>query len=461
MNTRLGINGGEKTMKPRNAAIFILALFSIINCSLAQEIVTTGDLVPGTRALGMGGAQIAAVNDLSAVIHNPAALARLKRIEFQLGMTRLDREISSSLSTSGATLDGSASKTYTGVTSAGFAYPVPTEQGSLVLAIAYNRVKDFSGLFHLYGYNESAFDLDAEVWGGYETYETLEEDGMGVFSFAGAIDVSPRVSVGASIDVWTGGYVLDRRVLRNDYDGAVSWLDITGGEDTISAVSFKPSILYFTEKFQLGAFMRFPMSFKIEQNNYEEYYSRNDGFYFNVNENLTPSTGGDWLDDASSSSYNYDIKAPLQLGTGIALGTAGKRQFAADILYENWEEAEFEDEYDPYYFSTSYRSTLSWRVGYEQGLPKSNAVARIGYMSLPVSFEGPRSSDPRDPTIKFDNTRDYLTLGVSVWLDDSFLVDIGYAHGFMKQTEGSRIDEETHNRVAATLTYRLPSIVDM
>jgi len=373
-------------------------------------------------------------------------------------MIRLDREISSALSTSGSSLDGSASKTYTGIASAGFAYPMPTEQGSLVLAIAYNRVKDFSGLFHLYGYNETAFELDAEVWGGYETYETIEEDGMGVFSFAAAIDVSPRVSVGASIDVWTGGYLLDRRVLRNDYDGEVSWLDITGGEDDITAVSFKPSILYFTEKFRLGAFMRFPMTFHIDQNNFEELYSRNDGFYFNVNDNLTPSTADGWLDDATNSSYSYKIKAPLQFGAGIALGQAGKRQFAADILYENWEEAEFDDEYDPYYFSNSYRSALGWRIGYEQGLPRSNAVARIGYMRQPVSFEGPRSGDPRDPAIEFDNPRDYLTLGLGVWLDDSFLVDIGYARGFMKQTEGSRVDEETHNRLSATLTYRLPSV---
>ena len=449
----------ESAMRILNIfTIVMLPLIGLLQSSHAQEIVTGNDIVAGARAMGMGSAQIAASEDVTAVIYNPAALARLSNIEAQLGFVLMKRGIKTSLNSNYVNGSGSAEDNYSGLGTFGIAYPVPTDRGSLVVALAYNRVKDFSGVFKLDGFNDYAFEQDDEIWAGNETYEITEKGGLGIFSLAGAVDVSPTVSVGASIDVWTGRYEIDKRILRNDYPGEVSWLDITGGEDNITAFSIKPSILYFKDNFRFGAFVRFPMTFHIDQNNYEEYYSRNDGYFFNIHSSIDPYSGSDYYDDSDYYNANYKIKTPMQLGLGFSLGVPGKRCIALDVVYENWEEAEFDDEYDPYYFQEKYRSVLNWRVGIERSLPFLNAVGRIGYLRQPETFKGPRGDGSGEPNIDILNERDYLTLGFSKNFDESFRLDVGYAHGFWSLEEGAREDKENHDRLYVTINYRLPKV---
>jgi len=75
-------------MKNKNQAIkYILLLSSwlfISNIGLAQEEVYINEVVAGNffgggaRAMAMGGAQIAACDDGTALIYNPAALGRVR-----------------------------------------------------------------------------------------------------------------------------------------------------------------------------------------------------------------------------------------------------------------------------------------------------------------------------------------------------------------------------------------------
>jgi long-subunit fatty acid transport protein len=162
----------------------------------AQEIVTDNNIVPGARALGMGGAQIAGANDITAAFSNPAALARINEFNFNLGLARFERKIESNLASSGFNAKGVADDDNFTLGSIGIAYPVPTIQGSLVFGLAYNRVKNFNGSFYQSGFNESAFVLDNDIWGGFQTEEIIEDGGMGVVTFAGAVDVSPNISLG-------------------------------------------------------------------------------------------------------------------------------------------------------------------------------------------------------------------------------------------------------------------------
>jgi hypothetical protein len=70
----------------------IIFLSGITGVSNAQEIVTTGDISTGARSMGMGGTQIASGNDVTAAFNNPAALARINTLQFQLGIDLLRRE---------------------------------------------------------------------------------------------------------------------------------------------------------------------------------------------------------------------------------------------------------------------------------------------------------------------------------------------------------------------------------
>ncbi len=415
----------------------------------AQEVVTDNDSGVGARAMGMGGAQAAAVNDITAIIHNPAALAKIPRLEAQLGLDLWKRSIDTSLASSRGNGTVTSDTDFSGLGTLGIAYPVPTRQGSLVFAAAYNRVKDFTGRFRAEGYSD--------ILKGNYTGESIEDGGLGLFSFAGAVDISPEVSLGASIDVWSGNYQRDNRQLLNDPDEPYSTLDINGADDTITGVSVKPAFLYTKDALRIGGFVRLPMTYHIEEKNYDEGYVRDDGDYFQLYEFIDPSS--DFNDIDSRDKLTYKIKAPMQFGFGLAFGNPGSTILAFDVNYENWKQAKIEYPVDyaaePNYFLDKYKTAVSWKIGIEQPL-FHNSVIRAGYMRHPLTFKGPRSYDSGSPVITVDNERDFLTFGVGSQLDRTFRLDAGYAHGFWSSKESPRTDKERRNSLYVAITYRSP-----
>ena len=447
-----------KTIKAIQFLCAGVAMVFLTGQTSAQEVVTEPGMPSGARGLGMGGAQIAAVNDVTAVIANPAALARIDKLTFNIGLASRSKELNTTLRSALANGSGSATDDTAGLGTVGIAYPVPTDQGSLVFAVAYNRATDYSGLFSLSSYNQRAFETETDVWEGYEDNEISETGRLGVVTLAGAVDVSPTVSVGAALDIWTGDYSVDNRLLRTDTPGGVSWMDATGGEDEITAWSLKPAILYANGLTRFGAFIRFPMTFHIDQKNYEEYYSRNDGGFFTIHEPVDPYTYSDYLDSSDSYRVTYKVKTPMQFGMGFSYGQPGRKSLAFDVVYENWTQGEFGDNYDPYYFRDKYRSTMGWNLGVEHPLPFFGLVGRAGYMHVPLRFKGPRVSAAGEPVIKVKTDRTYLTFGVSKSFDKNLQLDAAYAQGYWETVEGGRTDKETQGRLMVTLSYVTPMI---
>ena len=424
-------------------------LIGAASVPLAQEVVSDNNTGIGARAMGMGGAQIAAANDVTAIVSNPAALARVKQVEVQLGLNLWKRKMETRLESSRGTGTVSESTDFSGLGTVGGAYPVPTNQGSLVFAAAYNRVKEFSGRFRTAGYSDN---LQGNLTG-----ESIEDGGMGMYSFAGAIDISPNVSVGASIDFWNGSYKRNNHQLLNDPDSAkspYSQLDINTADDDITAWSFKPGFLYFQKDFRLGGFIRFPMTFNIDERYSNEGYSRKDGQFFQLYEVIDPSSDFNDGDDYTySGKFKYKVKAPMQLGFGFALGHTGGTILAFDVNYENWKQATFDYE-DPNYFLDRYRTATTWKIGIEQPIPIIDGVLRAGYQRHPITFIGPRTNEAGAPFIDVRNDRDYLTLGFGAQFDPSFGIDVGYTHGFWSTKEIPRTDEENRDNIYVAITYR-------
>ena len=114
----------------------------------------------GARGLGMGGAQIAAGMDGTALVYNPALLARIRRIEILTGMShdRLSNDENSypTWSTPDRTFDGK-SKSFTRLNALDVSIPVPTYRGSAVVGFGINRVMSFDHVFQ-FGHDWSVID---------------------------------------------------------------------------------------------------------------------------------------------------------------------------------------------------------------------------------------------------------------------------------------------------------------
>ena len=61
-------------LKAAPVILMVVAVMGLYCPVHAQEVVTDNAITVGARSLGMGGAQIAAVEDVTAVIHNPERL---------------------------------------------------------------------------------------------------------------------------------------------------------------------------------------------------------------------------------------------------------------------------------------------------------------------------------------------------------------------------------------------------
>jgi len=185
-------------MTKKIVALAILSLL-VINSRAAAQIGFGMDMGVGTRALSMAGNHVAVAKDLSAVYWNPAALAYLPVREFQVtfdGMRTLGTcEITGSPVTipSGAKNDDYRDRLR--FSGAGAMTAIPTIQGGLTIAAAYESPKTFDD-FSVYTYMID--DMLAE--------ENLVKYGdLRRLSVAFGIQVAPNASAGLSLSVLTGG----------------------------------------------------------------------------------------------------------------------------------------------------------------------------------------------------------------------------------------------------------------
>ena len=176
---------------------------------------------------------------------------------------------------------------------------------------------------------------------------------------------------------------------------------------------------------------------------------------------IDPSS--EYTDEVNDDHMSYTIKAPIQLGLGLAWNPAGKSTVAFDLIYENWRQArlEYPSDYaqEPGYFRNKYRSSLSWRIGYEQRLP-FGFTGRVGYLRQPLTFQGPRGYESDLPSIVVENERDFLTFGFGKRFEEALSIDVGFAYGFWSEKEEPRTDEENRSRIYVSVTYGAPKLFE-
>lgn len=412
----------KKSILPSLFVLSFILCYPLTAFSQGYDVVdeaTAGNFFAvGARALGMGGAHVAVATDATALVYNPAGLARVTRIELSGGLTH-QRVTSDTRLGFYPSFDGNP-QSNTRFGSANVVFPVPTYRGSLVLALGVNRVKSF----------DKTMQFSVET--AEESSRAIESESGGIYlwSFGGALDVSPNISVGVSLNLWTG---------KDNY----TWLyeSTTQSSVTIIDDAIKDKYSGFNAKFGvriqpnkylvLGGTIDSPVTYTIEEDWTQ----------------ITETVAGSQFDYGSSE---YKISLPFSLGAGMAFHL-NNLILAGDINYTDWTQMEYKRLENlaeaNRQIKETYTDALRFHLGAEYLIPQVSTSLRAGFYQNPLPYK----------SHWVEKQRNFFTAGAGFLIDQVMTLDVAWAYGSweLKNVSPDLAEKYTANRVFVSVAYRL------
>ncbi len=387
---------------------------------LVDEATAGNFFVVGARALGMGGAYIAVANDATSLVYNPAGLARVTRIEFSGGLThqRMGNKTRWDL----LSQHNGSFQNNTRFSSANVVLPVPTYRGSLVFALGVNRVKSFDKIMQ--------FRDDGSIDGFEERGIESQSGGLYLWSFGAAIDVSPNVSVGGALNLWTGKDNYTWLYERNAPTHMVRYDDAI--KDRYSGLNAKFGFRIQPNKyFVLGGTVQSPVTYTIE-------------------EDWTQLTETDTGSEYDYGSSEYKVSLPFSFGTGFAFNL-NDLTLAGEVDYTDWTQMEYKRLEDlaeaNRQIKDTYTDALRIHLGIEYRIPQIGTSLRAGFYRDPLPYK----------SRLIEKDRSVFTGGIGFLIDQVMTLDLAWAHGSyeLKDFTPNLLEEYTFDRIFVSIAYRL------
>lgn len=396
-----------------------------------------GTLGSGARSLAMGTAFLPVADDFSATFYNPAGLAQIQHFEITGGLRHTNMRNKTLYLGNTTNFRGSS----TNLDNLGIVIPVPTVQGSMTLAIGYNRVNDFTQVSSFEAFNENdsiipdlfysrdgmSYILDLADSNGVPFYTshlhqngTLEEFGsVNNWSFSGGVEVVPDFFLGATVNLVSGTYrhtfTFEETDTENFYDTFPNDLNYLLVQDRIDArISGINAIvggLYtVNDILRIGGTIQTPTRYSIEED-----YSTYGRSQF--------AEPGDFLEDEFDAFIDYGVRTPWKFSAGAAVQLNGLT-LAGSIVYQDWTQLEFRDAPGALLdinreIRTTLDATTNLQAGAEYKLPHQPIALRGGFIYQPSPY--------RDAPSEFN--RKYLTGGAGFLIQDAISLDIGFTYG--------------------------------
>jgi len=427
----------------------------------------------GARSLGLGMAYTGVANDFSATYWNPAGLGQIKMSEFSAGLSHLSYGNDATFFDSKKSFNNSS----TSLNNFGLIYPFPTQRGSLVFAVGYNRVNDFTTALSFDAFNRTGSIIPRLGYGlAYDLYlvdtlgntplvdslqqrgKIIEGGGMNNWTFAVAVEAAKQLYLGIALTVATGSYSYNRDYAESDVlnkytqarfgtDYAFSRLNLINTiSSDISGFTAKFGLLY---KLRSGARVGFNIKIPTFLTVREDFSTDGTSVF-----DVPDRQGRDSYNYRQDGKTEYDVTTPFIFSGGIS-APLGELLLAGDLEYTDWTQMKF-SEADPLVerYNTDikelFRPTANVRVGAEYEFSDIGFRLRGGFAFMPSPYRGDPSSFAQK----------YVTGGFGFIIQESTAADFGYAYGFwdtyhVNYQGGPRTLESirTHN-LMFTLSYR-------
>ena len=406
----------------------------------------------GVRAMGMGGAFVGVADDFTAMYWNPAGLAQMQRREVQVSFLRNSRANDSIFNGT----PGRSELTNTRFGSLGFVYPYPVYRGSLVLAAGFNRIKDFDWNLSQKG--------EAEGLNEGRLYQEVSDDffqhegELGLWGVSAAVDVSPAISLGATLGLvsgedqtknefnWTYAYPEDKSVEQEDK----TWPIFSQSHETfVDDYEWTPyailGVMIRTPRdkprYRLGATVTTGLAHKVR--------------YVWTEDSLVKYDDGT-EDILSNDPFpdTYELELPFEFGAGASVEVLPGLTLAGSLHFAEWSQSQYKTKDDSQFratnvFETQYRGVQRYHLGVEYRVPVVSLDLRAGYYTDPIPFIGSR--------IDIEQDRRFITLGAGLLLDEVVQVDMAYVRGAFKQvkeySDNELSEDHTIDRLVVGVGY--------
>jgi hypothetical protein len=278
------------------------------------------------------------------------------------------------------------------------------------------------------------------------------------WSFAGAIDVSPNVSLGATFSIWSGGADYTFNFLQEDINDEYNVFPAD-----FTSYAIRQRIISDLTAFQIkfGALMKPHPALRVGFNialpsvfTVVEEFSDQDELIFDDG----------FIDPTSSEpgGFEYDVITPFQfsLGVGfeiknIVLSGAFEYMDLSQIEFDLPDDASLDADYDALLNENMrirelYEGQLKLKIGAEYTFPEYGLKLRGGYFKVP--------SPLKEAPSNFD--KQFYTAGIGIMVDEQVSFDVTYISGNWNNvsgdvyTPGDTQEEISYQKLFFTTSFR-------
>ena len=412
----------------------------------------------GLRAMALGNSYTALANDYSGIYYNPAGLADVKVGQFSASISNFNRQTDADFLGNSFSDDLNSTK----FQSLGLVFPFPVVRGSFVMALGYQKIKDYENYLKINGFQAESNGLDLPIindlgdFGNWPFDRQLEQEmntdtegSLSQWSFGMAMDFSPNFSAGLSLNIYDG-----KRTDNYEYFQAA----VNDANDAImEGFEYSPELLFYSydlqqklksefsgfefkigglfdilpDRLKIGANVTFPLHFKVN-----EKWSVNDDIEYDIIrmesiDTVTTYEISSTYDE--SGNFDYLINIPFKFSAGLAFNYS-IFLVTASLDYRDWSQLKYDipndrrhEDYDALmdqnqYFRDDFTAVTTYSIGGEVSLLNDRLKLRGGFRNVPSPIK----------ELGSDYNKKYISTGLGYQVDKSTIIHLTYVRGSWK-----------------------------